>query len=39
MTVSRELARYKLRPEVKRPLGRLRGRCVDNIGMDLVEVG
>ena len=27
------------KPEVKRPLGRLRHRCEDNIKMDLQEVG
>jgi hypothetical protein len=27
------------KPEGKRPLGRPRRRCVDNIRMDLVEVG
>jgi hypothetical protein len=27
------------KPEGKRPLGRPRRRCVDNIGMDLGEVG
>jgi hypothetical protein len=27
------------KPEGKRLLGRLRRRCVDNIRMDLVEVG
>jgi len=27
------------KPEGKRPLGRHRRRCVDNIGMDLQEVG
>jgi hypothetical protein len=27
------------KPEGKRPLGRSRRRCVDNIRMDLVEVG
>jgi hypothetical protein len=26
-------------PEGRRPLGRIRRRCVDNIRMDLVEVG
>jgi hypothetical protein len=26
-------------PEVKRPLGRPRCRCVDNIKMDLAEIG
>jgi hypothetical protein len=33
---------YKLlvgKPEGKRPLGRPRGRCLDNIRMDLIEVG
>jgi hypothetical protein len=32
---------YRLvgKPEGKRPLGRPRGRRVDNIGMDLVEMG
>jgi hypothetical protein len=27
------------KPEGKRPLGRPRGRCVDNIKMDLREIG
>jgi hypothetical protein len=27
------------RPEEKRPLGRLRGRWIDNIRMDLTEIG
>jgi hypothetical protein len=27
------------KPEGKRPLGRLRRRCVDNIKMDLREIG
>jgi hypothetical protein len=27
------------KPEAKRPLGRPRRRCVDNIKMDLLEVG
>jgi hypothetical protein len=27
------------KPEGKRPLGRLRRRCIDNIKMDLSEIG
>jgi hypothetical protein len=27
------------KPEEKRPLGRPRGRCVDNIKMDLIQIG
>ena len=35
--VAKELVRYK--PEGKRPMGRPRRRWVDNIRMDLQEVG
>jgi hypothetical protein len=28
-----------VKPEGRKPLGRTRRRCVDNITMDLVEVG
>jgi hypothetical protein len=39
---SEKMNAYRLlvgKPEGKRPLGRPRRRCVDNIRMDLVEVG
>jgi hypothetical protein len=31
--------RYDVKPEGKRPLGRPRSRWVDNIKMDLIEIG
>ena len=40
MGEEREVYRFLVgKPEEKRPLGRPRRRCVDNIKMDLQEVG